>query len=112
MFRGFAKKILSLSRIATTVAVLAFGFQSVALPVHATVHAIHHAVTALPTTSAVVDADCDLCDLAMHQAVQAPLILPFETVEPVSVRAESALVETVLPRFALLPPVRGPPVRA
>jgi hypothetical protein len=113
---GFFRNLKSLSKTAAILAVFSFGFQSIALPIHATVHATVHAaqnaVKKSTSVPSVVETDCELCDLATHQALNFSTFTHFGAVETVTVRISTSYTETFAQRLAHLPPVRGPPARA
>ncbi|MBS1961598.1 MAG: hypothetical protein JST04_05250 [Bdellovibrionales bacterium] len=116
---GFFTKLKS-SLIGTAiVALLGFTFQSSALPVHAAVHAAvesilfaSSATNATPNSARTIDANCDLCALASHQAIHLDVVPVFFTVTTIELRSETRPEETHSVRVGLLPPARAPPARA
>lgn len=124
MRRPFAKSLGSLPKLAALFAFVAFGYQAIALPVHAAGHALQNTVQARTGSieaekgwepaarGSALGSDCDLCDLAAHQAASTTTPGPFETFEAVIVRLEPVPTETLVSTSTLLPPARGPPARA
>jgi hypothetical protein len=111
---GSLSKLKSTFFVTAVFALFSFSFQSNALPIHSVAHATHHAFQAAATSSSphIVESDCALCGFSIHQAIQSPMILPFDTAEVIALRSEIARVENHVLQPALLPPVRGPPARA
>jgi hypothetical protein len=128
--RALFSKLKSIAKGAATLAILSFGFQSIALPIHTAVHTIERSAnfarSSIPTftsntaactsaeipSQAITESDCDLCDFASHQALQGSLFVHFEDVESIATLTESIPAALIFVRPILLPPARGPPVRA
>jgi hypothetical protein len=92
-------------------ALFSFAIQSQALPIHASIHAAQRGIQSSPSIPVVVESDCELCDLALHQAVNVSGLESIDPVEMIAIRAE-VLHAVSLPTTPLLfPPVRGPPSR-
>jgi len=118
---GFFSRLKTTFLGTAVFALFSFGFQSIALPIHASSHELRrivqtapsilgHAVSATHSTR-IVESDCELCDLATHQAVQSASFVTFTVIDSIALREVLPHSETLLVRPALLPPARGPPAR-
>ncbi len=117
----FVRKLKSVSKLAIAFGIASFGIQSIALPVHASAHALQYVIQAKgPSPSAVNsspvaqfnESECELCDLASHSAVSPASLTTVDSVEAVSLLPESQPAAFRSGRFAILPRVRGPPTRS
>ena len=119
MRSGTFMRWTAFSKLIGFAALLSFGYQASALPIHVSAHAAQisfhqHApeVAHAENSGRVVESDCDLCSLATHQAIALADFSAVVGVGNVVKAAVSFPVTSSAARRTLTPPVRGPPARA